>query len=126
MAINTFEGLTGSTLSKIVKTDDEIVFTLQSGERYHLYHSQNCCEDVYIEDVIGDLDDLIGAPLLLVEEIINFEEPPMEYKPKSYTWTFYKLATIKGYVTIRWFGESNGNYSETVDFGKLPAMENQD
>lgn len=114
--------LIGKTLSSIDKSDEEMVFICTDGTSYKMYHSQDCCESVSIEDVIGDLDDLIGSPILKASEDSSNEKPKditRDYEPESETWTFYNLATIKGYVTIRWYGTSNGYYSESVSFEKI-------
>jgi len=108
------------TLSAVEREEDELVFVTDSGERYRMYHRQRCCESVTIEDIVGELTDLVGSPILMAEEVSNSTDPPLNrWNPDSYTWTFYKFATVKGYVTIRWYGESNGYYSESVDFAKV-------
>jgi hypothetical protein len=114
-----FKDLLGKTLTDIKKTDDELYFTTSDGEQFKAYHSQDCCENVWIEDIEGDLDDLLNTPILLAEEVTNSDDKFGKDIYESFTWTFYKLATIKGFVTIRWLGNSNGYYSESVDFCKL-------
>ena len=120
-----FEVLKGKTLTEIKGSegDDELVFITSDGESYKLYHRQDCWESVDIDDICGDLGDLLNSPVLKAEEVVSDENPEgvsKEYQDSySYTWTFYKLATIKGSVTIRWYGESNGYYSESVSFCKL-------
>ncbi|MGF3976640.1 DUF7448 domain-containing protein, partial [Staphylococcus aureus] len=101
---------------------DEVTFMAETGEVYSMYHQQDCCESVYIESVTGDVNDLIGTPILMAEEVSDTDFPPQagEYVD-SYTWTFYKLATIRGYVDIRWLGQSNGYYSESVNFEHVNA-----
>lgn len=114
--------LVGKIVSKIDQSSDELVFTLDNGEKYKFYHSQDCCESVTIDDIAGDLDDLVGSPITKSEESTSGENPEgvtKESQDSSYTWTFYHFATVKGYVTVRWYGESNGYYSEKVDFVKV-------
>ena len=107
---------------KVDKEEQEIIFTTNDGEKFKMYHEQNCCEGVYIEDINGDINDLLNTPILLAESSASQDENPEgvnvpDYQD-SFTWTFYKLATIKGSVTISWYGESNGYYNESVSFRK--------
>ena len=112
----------GKTITsiRINASETEIDFICEDGTKYKMLHFQECCEAVTIESIDGDIRDLLNTPLLMFEKVSSDQD---ESKPPShlvvddsYTWTFYKLATIKGYVTIRWFGTSNGYYSEEVDF----------
>lgn len=116
-----FAALVGKTLAdvtSVAKGDDRITFTTTDGESFLMHHSQDCCESVSIDDIEGDLADLIGSPIVLAEESSNSDPMPGQEVDNyySFTWTFYRIATAKGFVVIRWYGESNGYYSESVDF----------
>ncbi len=116
-SVRTFDELLGRTLYKVTEDGDELRLYLSDTNYVRFYHSQSCCESVYIEDICGDLKDLVGAPLVEAEEVSD-ELYEAEHTPEyseSYTWTFYKFRTRKGSVTVRWFGSSNGYYSESVD-----------
>jgi hypothetical protein len=125
--VTEFNELIGKTITEIKVSDDKerIDIVTSEGKKYVMYHCQNCCETVKVEDITGDLSDLIGNPILKAEERTNDKENPSDAKPEtieyqdSFTWTFYELSTIKGSVTIRWYGESNGYYSESVEFKQV-------
>lgn len=105
---------TSVRMSENSEGDDAITFTCADGSEYRMLHQQDCCEDVYIEDVDGPLNLLEGSPVVMAEEIENSKNPLNNYE-ESFTWTFYKIGTSLGSVTIRWYGSSNGYYSERVD-----------
>lgn len=95
------------------KGDDCIIFEYDDDNYIEFSHFQDCCEHVYIESVVGDLTDLAGTPIFMAREsVVNAS---VEEAWESATATFYNFATLKGYVDVRWIGESNGYYSESVD-----------
>jgi hypothetical protein len=116
-----FNELIGKTLTSVKVEEDRIYFNCSDGSEYLMYHQQDCCEGVDIDDINGDLDDLIGDPILQAEERSNSDSGAKDKWDESYTWTFYTLATVKANVTIRWYGTSNGYYSESVDFEKITS-----
>jgi hypothetical protein len=107
--------MVGKVFTSVTEDGNTMVFE-NATDRYVFFHSQDCCESVGINDIVGDLSDLVGEPLLIADEVDG--ESPADFEAyDSYSWTFYKFATRKGYVDVRWLGESNGYYSESVDLG---------
>ncbi len=118
-----FHNIEGKTLVKVAglkQGSSDVLFYTEDSQKYLLYHDQDCCETVLVEDVIGDPNDLMQTPILRFSVRSNKDENPPGYTPEgsqeSFTWTFYRIVTIKGTVVIRWYGVSNGCYSEEVSF----------
>lgn len=125
-----FTNMVGVTMKAIEGKlgDEQMVFVAEDGRRFVFWYEHDCCASCNVEDVVGDLADLVGSPIVEAEEVSNYapeKEPwdvdPKQYKPESYTWAFYRFSTVKGTVTVRWFGESNGYYSERVSYREEPA-----
>ena len=109
--------LVGKTIKSITgleQASEEVRIFTECGQEYMFYHSQDCCECVELNDFEGEAEDLIGG-IVLSAEAVEGEESEPEYTD-SHTWTFYKIETSKGGLWMRWLGESNGHYSESVDF----------
>jgi hypothetical protein len=119
-----FEKLVGKTVARIegaAEGSEQIKFYLSDGSLMTMLHCQDCCETVDVEDVSGDIADIINTPILVAEER-DSETPPEGSRRADDCdlWTFYTIRTIKGTVDIRWHGASNGYYSVdvSVNWGK--------
>lgn len=118
VTFHVFESMIGVTMLRVevrmVDVDHEAEMVFASADRqWRFAHERDCCERVEIDDVCGDLADLVGSPIVQAEEVRS--DPPEDHTPDdTETWTFYKFATAKGAVTVRWYGTSSGYYSEEV------------
>lgn len=120
------EQLIGKTLTDIVglhRNSDRVQFTADDGKEYCMFHDQDCCESVSIEDVCGNEADLLGTPIVEASERTSetfFNPEDRNRDPDgAQLWTFYRISTITGTVVIRWYGRSNGYYGVSVSFGRV-------
>lgn len=111
----------GKTPTEIVNESDKLRFRMSDGSEYVMMHRQDCCENVSIEDISGDLNDLLNHPITVAEERSNYVT--VEYGDAQ--WTFYELQGSRGYATIRWYGTSNGYYGTSVSILRVagPGVE---
>lgn len=109
--------IVGKTVKSVENADDEtLLFEFTDGSICQFYHSQDCCESVYITEC-GNLTVLENAT------ITDFDsyEVAGEDGYNSTTTTTLSFRSSKGLVKVIWLGMSNGYYSESVDFRYYPA-----
>lgn len=118
------ESAYGRTLST-----DPLLKIVTNKATYIFYHEQDCCESVYLEDIAGIPTAMRGERILLAEDVSSADHPlsdatttPTDPDPNGDVedWTFYKLATLSGYATLRFIGSSNGYYSTSVSIARIP------
>ena len=115
------ENLVGEVLTHVDIFDDEILLTTESGRKIQIFHSQDCCESVSIVNTEGDWQNLIGKPLIEASEEIDPDNDPIFTETDkechdSRTNTKLTFRVDGATVINRWVGDSNGYYSESVDF----------
>lgn len=100
--MNTYSitNMIGKTFTAVTVNDEKTEMDLHyEGGRFRFEHMQECCESVYITDIEGDLDSLVGSPILVAQVVIedDTEEDDEHGRGEISQWTFYKVATVKGW-----------------------------
>lgn len=125
MKVNTYTEFSGKIIQEIrgcKKHSDEVTIMFTDGSCLKFYHQQDCCESVLLEDYDITPEWLVDSKIISVEERIYRSGEgiePLNTYDQSYTWSFYAIKTSSSTMVLRWYGESNGWYSETVDIDYL-------
>ncbi len=64
--------LRGKTITAITQEGNHTITIVTDDGTYRMHHHQDCCEGVHIDSVLGDLQSLVGSPLVVaVESVIK-------------------------------------------------------
>jgi len=118
-----FKDLVGEILDHVdifpkdKENPSEIILTTRSGKKFKIYHSQDCCEHVFLESVQGEWKELIGQT---INEVSNLEKDASDEEQYNHaTRTILKFKADYDTVITKWYGSSNGYYSESVNIREL-------
>jgi|WetSurMetagenome_2_1015567.scaffolds.fasta_scaffold173822_1 hypothetical protein len=109
-----FSSFVGKTFTKIEGLNigsDCVKFFTKSRDNYLMTSDEGLGVndiEIRLDDIVGDIEDLVNSPIVRAE--ISCSK-----KDGEPTWTFYIIGTQKGTVTLKWYGTSNGYYSEEVE-----------
>jgi len=114
-----FSILKNQTITDISSDYESVTFKTVD-KTYRLEHYQDCCESVRLENVIGDIKNILNVPITLAEED-NPGDPDWysESYNDSHTWSVFILEAGGKRVEFWFLGESNGYYGESVDFVEI-------
>lgn len=99
-------------ISGLEKGSQEVYFECEDGTKYFLYHYQVCSEKVYIEEIAGNINDIIGCK-------INIADVVTSGNSNIFLQTFFTLSSDKGSLIFRWIGESVGSVLVDVSFNEV-------
>lgn len=109
--------------AKIIKINDDIdnvfccpsLLSIKTSKGTLKFSHNDFMGNVWLEDGLEDLEKMIGETILHAEVIENYNEDRLDECDESYTWTYYKISTLNHDCTLRFYGTSNGYYSEDVE-----------
>lgn len=111
---------TNAKIDKVIKdeADEWVALVLDTGETYVAFHEQDCCEHVWVTDY-GDIESAVGEYLMQLESVSNEGGEELPDDQGSHTWTFVNVRTDKDTYQLRFYGTSNGCYSEDAQWYRL-------
>lgn len=110
-------GMRIKSVDGLKKNSEETLIVFESGCALYMTHTQECCEMVRLVESSGlDAMELLGSVFAGVE-ISSSSRRDDSGEGRTDTWI--SLLTSKGSTQLRWLGESNGYYSESIDFVAL-------
>ncbi len=119
--MNFFE-LKGQKITEVrtENSQDEILAIKTESGGCFICHFQECCEDVRLVRIIGDVSNLIGNTITLAEE--DSPSDPSWYTEgydTSRRWTSFYVEAGGARVEFWILGESNGYYGTEVEVSPL-------
>ena len=120
-----FSSFIGKVIKDIYFDNENFYILFDNDQVIKLYHNVTCygCDDFWIEEVVGNIDRLIGQPLTLAKGIENNLDE-VEEEENERVWHLYKFGTDRESITIRFMGFLN-DYSTSIDL-KMYQVELED